>query len=152
MREKEIKEELELGIRAFLEAEERSRAETIDSFQEIRILESAFNRLFLAVEHFCNALVLFETGNFSPKHFGDTKKLKELKEKYALDLQEIYEDTYSFRSYADYRKFPEIEEKFNRQNLLIELNSVKELLETVLEVISQEMDLNYLISQLRGIK
>ncbi|MEK6845620.1 MAG: hypothetical protein AABY26_02580, partial [Nanoarchaeota archaeon] len=107
MREAEIKEELELGIRAFLEAEERSKAEAIDAFKETRVLESAFNRLFLAVEHFCNALVLFETGNYSPKHFGDSKKLKELKEKYKVDFQRVYEETYSFRSYGDYRKFPE---------------------------------------------
>ena len=80
MKEEEIKRELELGIRAFLEAGERSKAEAIDDFEEKRILESAFNRLFLSVEHLCNALVLFETGNFSPKHFGDLKKLQELKE------------------------------------------------------------------------
>jgi hypothetical protein len=149
MREAEIKEEFELGVRAFLEAEERSKAEAVDNFKEIRVLESAFNRLFLAVEHFCNALVLFETGNYSPKHFGDAKKLKELKEKYNVDFQRVYEDTYSFRSYGDYRKFPEIEEKFNRQSLLTEINNVKVLLEKVLDVISKKLDLQYLITQLK---
>ncbi len=76
MREADIKKELELGIRAFLEAEERSRTEAVDDFAEMRILESSFNRLFLSVEHLCNALILLETGNFSPKHFGDIQILK----------------------------------------------------------------------------
>ena len=149
MREAEIKEELELGIRAFLEAEERSKAEAIDAFKETRVLESAFNRLFLAVEHFCNALVLFETGNYSPKHFGDSKKLKELKEKYKVDFQRVYEETYSFRSYGDYRKFPEVKNNFNRQSLLKEINNVRELLERIISVISKKTDIKYLVDQLR---
>ncbi len=152
MREKEIKDELELGLRAFLEADERSRVEAVDAFKETRILESAFNRLFLAVEHFCNALVLFETGNYSPKHFGDSKKLKELKEKYKVDFHGVYENTYSFRSYADYRKFPEIEERFNRQSLMVEISKVKELLEKVMEVISNKISIEYLIDQLKQVK
>ena len=149
MREAEIKEELELGIRAFLEAEVRSKAEAIDAFKETRVLESAFDRLFLAVEHFCNALVLFETGNYSPKHFGDSKKLKELKEKYKVDFQRVYEETYSFRSYGDYRKFPEVKNNFNRQSLLKEINNVRELLERIISVISKKTDIKYLVDQLR---
>lgn len=152
MREKEIREELELGLRAFLEADERSKVEAVDAFKETRILESAFNRLFLAVEYFCNALVLSETGNYSPKHFGDSKKLKELKEKYRIDFQGVYENTYSFRSYADYRKFPEIEERFNRQSLIVEISSVKKLLEKVMEVISEKMEVKDLIGQLKQVR
>src|SRR3989338_8633061 len=97
MKEAEIKKELELGVRAFLEAEERSKVEAIDEFDEMRILEAAFNRLFLGVEHICNALILLETGNFSPKHFGDLKKLKELKAEYKTDFQIVYEKAYAFR-------------------------------------------------------
>jgi len=147
MREEEIKEELELGVRAFLEAEDRSRAEAIDDFEETRILESAFNRLFLSVEHLCNALILLETGNFSPKHFGDLKKLKELKEKYETDFQGVYEETYTFRSYGDYRKFPQIKERFNRENLSEEVLKVKKLMKRILEIISQKIEVNYLIKK-----
>ena len=147
MREEEIKRELELGIRAFLEVEERSKAEAIDDFEEKRILESAFNRLFLSVEHLCNALVLFETGNFSPKHFGDLKKLQELKEKHKTDFQGVYEETYTFRSYGDYRKFPEMEKKFNRKNLQEESSKVKDVLEKILNIISQKIEIGYLIDK-----
>jgi len=147
MKEEEIKRELELGIRAFLEAEERSKAEAIDDFEEKRILESAFNRLFLSVEHLCNALVLFETGNFSPKHFGDLKKLQELKEKHKTDFQGVYEETYTFRSYGDYRKFPEMEKKFNRKNLQEESSKVKDVLEKILNIISQKIEIGYLIDK-----
>ena len=147
MREEEIKRELELGIRAFLEVEERSKAEAIDDFEEKRILESAFNRLFLSVEHLCNALVLFETGNFSPKHFGDLKKLQELKEKHKTDFQGVYEETYTFRSYGDYRKFPEMEKKFNRKNLQEESSKVKDVLEKILNIISQQIEIGYLIDK-----
>ncbi len=147
MREKEIREELELGLRAFLEAKERSKGEALDNFEETGILESAFNRLFLAVEHFCNALVLLETGNFSPKHFGDLKKLRELKEKYQMDFERVYEDTYTFRSYGDYRKFPEIEAKFNRENLLEEIARTRELIESVFNIVSQKIDLKELIKR-----
>tara|TARA_Y100000310_G_C20521952_1_gene734117 strand:- start:504 stop:887 length:384 start_codon:yes stop_codon:yes gene_type:complete len=104
MKEDAIRVELELGVRAFLEAQERSKVDAIDDFEETRILESSFNRLFLAVEHLCNGLILLETGNFSEKHFGDFKKFKALKEKYNTDFQKMYEDTYTFRSYGDYRK------------------------------------------------
>ena len=38
MREEEIKKELYLGVRAFLEAYDRSKAETIDDFDETRVL------------------------------------------------------------------------------------------------------------------
>jgi len=147
MREEEIKRELELGIRAFLEVEERSKAEAIDDFEEKRILESAFNRLFLSVEHLCNALVLFETGNFSPKHFGDLKKLQELKEKYKTDFRGVYEETYTFRGYGDYRKFPEIEEKFNRKHLQEEFLKVKKILEKILDILSQKIEIGYLIEK-----
>jgi len=144
MKEAEIKKELELGVRAFLEAEERSKVEAIDEFDEMRILEAAFNRLFLGVEHICNALILLETGNFSPKHFGDLKKLKHLKEKYKTDFEEVYEETYTFRSYGDYRKFPQVEDKFNRESLIKEITKVKVFLRDVLKIISQKIEVNYL--------
>lgn len=65
MKEKEIKEELELCIRSFLDVKERSKQESIDHFDELRILEGAFNRLFMSVEHLCNAIMLLEKGDFS---------------------------------------------------------------------------------------
>ena len=114
MKNKEIKEELSLSIRSFIEAKEQSQQESIDEFDELRILETAFNRLFIAIEHLCNAILLLEKGNFSKKHFGDITKLRELKEKYTIDLANTYQTTYTFRSYADYRKHPEIAENFNR--------------------------------------
>lgn len=148
MKEKEIKEELELGVRAFLEAEERSKAEAADDFKEMRILECAFNRLFLAVEHFCNAVILFETGNYSKKHFGDFEKLKRIKEKYSLDLIDIYQQTYSFRSYGDYRKFPEVEEKFDREHLKEELSGVKEILKKCLNILTERLNINFLLERI----
>jgi hypothetical protein len=150
MREEEIKSELELGIRAFIEARERSASESIDEFDETRILESAFNRLFLAIEHLCNALVLFETGNFSPKHFGDLKKLEKLKERYHADFQLVYEETYTFRGYADYRKFPEIKEKFDRAHLRQQLSGVNRIMSKILEIIGNKIDVKYLVSKSEG--
>ena len=150
MKKEEIKKELELEIRAFLEAKERSTVDAIDDFEETRILESAFNRLFLAVEHLCNALVLLETGNFSPKHFGDLKKLKELKAEYKTDFQMVYEKAYAFRGYDDYRKFPEVEEKFNRENLQQQLSEVQQIMNKILEIVSKKIDVSYLIDKSAG--
>lgn len=130
-----------------IEAEERSKAEAIDDFEETRILESSFNRLFLAVEHLCNALILLETGNFSPKHFGDVKKFKELKAKYKTDFKSVYEETYTFRSYGDYRKFPETKEKFDRKHLTKEVATVQEMMRKILQIIHQKMDINMLIEK-----
>ncbi len=114
MKEKEIIDELSLGIRSFLEAKERSTKESIDEFDETRILEASFSRLFLSIEHLCNAIVLFETGNYSKKHFGDVIKMKQIQQKHGINLTGIYQEIYTFRAYGDYRKFPEIEEKFNK--------------------------------------
>jgi len=150
MKEDEIKRELELGVRALLEAKERGKEAALDEFKETRILESAFNRLFLAVEHLCNALILLETGNFSPKHFGDIKKFKGLKEKYKTDFQSVYQETYTFRAYGDYRKFPEVEKKFNRKSLQAELLKVEEISEKILNIISQKSDIAYLIKKSKG--
>lgn len=144
MRKEDIIREIELGVRAFLEANERSKISTIDDFEETRILESSFNRLFLSIEHTCNALLLLETGNFSPKHFGDFTKFKELKEKYKTDFQSIYQETYTFRSYGDYRKFPEIKEKFDRKNLKEEIVKAKIIINIVLEIIDKKTDVSYL--------
>ncbi len=91
VKKKEVREELELCVRSVVEAVERSQQEGIDPFDELRILEAAFNRLFLAVEHMCNALVLLETGNYSRKHFGNIKKLKELAERYRVPIAELYQ-------------------------------------------------------------
>ncbi len=150
MREEEIKRELELGVRALLEADERSKEDAIDDFKRIRILESSFNRLFLAVEHLCNALILAETGNFSPKHFGDIKKFKDLKERYKTDFQAVYQDAYTFRGYADYRKFPEIEEKFDAEHLREQLSQAKQVMDKIFEIIGKKMDLSYLIEKTEG--
>ncbi len=136
-----MKTEIELGIRSFIDAVLDSRKQSLDDFDETRILESSFNRLFLAVEHLTNALVLKETGNLSKKHFGNQAILKKLTEKGKIDFPNIYKTTYNFRSYADYRKFPELEEDFNRANLLEKIDSVKILVNFCTEVF-KELD-NY---------
>lgn len=148
MREEEIIEELKLGVRAFLEAQKESLKKGIDDFDELGSLECAFNRLFLAVEHFCNAVILFETGNYSKKHFGDFEKLKKIKEKHGLDLANTYQQTYSFRSYGDYRKFPEVEEKFDREHLKEELNEVKEILKKCLNILTERLNINFLLERI----
>lgn len=148
MKEKEIKEELELCTRSFLEAKERSKQKSIDDFDELRILEASFNRLFISVEHLCNAIMLFEKGNFSKKHFGDINKLKELKDKYKSDLAEIYRDTYSFRSYADYRKFPEIKDKFKREELKNQIKTVEIAIKNTFEVFKNYIDITHLSNKL----
>ncbi|MBI2146920.1 hypothetical protein HYU19_00405 [Candidatus Woesearchaeota archaeon] len=125
MKKKEIREELGLGVRCFLEARERSQQPALDEFDRLRMLEVSFNRLFLAVEHICNAVILLETGNYSKKHFGDFLRLKELKKKYAINLAELYETTYTFRSYADYRKHPEMEKEFTMAELHKNLDEVQ---------------------------
>ena len=152
MREEEIKKELYLGVRAFLEAYDRSKAETIDDFDETRVLESSFNRLFLSIEHLCNALILLETGNFSPKHFGDINKFKELKNKYQTDFQEVYQQTYTFRSYGDYRKFPEIKENFDRKHLIEQINIVKNTMNLILEIINKKINIKELIEKIASMK
>ncbi|MBI3032199.1 hypothetical protein HYY69_01885 [Candidatus Woesearchaeota archaeon] len=144
MREEEIKTELGLGVRCFLEVKERSKRVTIDHFEELQLLESSFSRLFLCVEHVSNALLVFETGNFSKKHFGDFAKLENIKQKYSLDLQKLYHKTYSFRAYADYRKFPEIEKDFNRETLKQELKTVETTISTVINIIKQKINLEQL--------
>lgn len=149
MKEEEIKKEIELGIRCFLDALERSERKGLDNFDELRILEAAFNRLFLAVEHFCNAIVLFETGNYSKKHFGDLERLKKIKEKYNLDLADVYQQTYHFRAFGDYRKFPEIEEKFNREHLKKEVERVKEMIKKVLEIFRVKIKLEDLMKRIK---
>lgn len=148
MRGEEIKEELELGVRCFLDAQERSFKNGLDEFDEIRILEAAFNRLFLAVEHICNAIILFETGNYSKKHFGDFEKFKKIKEKYGLDLVNAYQQTYSFRAYGDYRKFPEIEEKFDREHLKKEIAIIKGIAEICLQIFKDKIKVDELIGRL----
>ncbi len=141
MKEKEIIEELSLGIRSFLEAKERSAKESIDEFDESRILEASFSRLFLSIEHLCNAVVLFETGNYSKKHFGDLAKMKQIQQKYKLNLTDIYQEAYTFRAYGDYRKFPEIEEKFNRESLCKEIEEVENTIKECIKIIKSKIDL-----------
>jgi len=148
MKEKEIKEELELCIRSFLEAEERAEKESLDNFDELRILEAGFNRLFMSAEHLCNAIMLFEKGNFSKKHFGDFTKLKEFKEKYKPDLSEIYQETYSLRSYGDYRKFEEVKDKFNREELKSKISLVRKAIQNSLSVIATKIDIADLLQKL----
>lgn len=148
MREKEIREELELCIRSFLEANERSEKKSIDNFDELRILEASFNRLFISMEHLCNSIVLAETGNFSKKHFGDFTKLKSLKDKYNSDLAELYQTTYNFRSYADYRKFPELKERFNRKEVKTQIASVHKILKLFLDVLGKKMDIKELCQKI----
>lgn len=148
MKEKEIKEELELAIRCFIEAKERSLQNSIDDFDELRILEASFNRLFISVEHLCNAIILLEYGNFSKKHFGDIKKLEKLKEKYKQDLATLYQTTYSFRAYADYRKFPDFKDKFNREELRKQIATTNKTIKDCLDIISQKINLSNIIKKI----
>ena len=145
----EIKEELEIAVRCFVDSFITSKKEGVDQFDKTRILESAFNRLFLAVEHLTNAMMLKETGNYSKKHFGDWSKLENLKEKYKIDLQSTYQETDSFRAYADYRKFPEVKEKFDKKHLEEEIQRVKQLIESCLSLIKKDLDINYLTEWLK---
>ena len=148
MKEKEIIEKLELCIRSFIEAKERSMQNSIDNFDELRILEASFNRLFISVEHLCNAVILLEKGNFSKKHFGDQEKLKNLKEKYKSDLAEIYQKTYSFRSFADYRKFPEIKDIFTRIELKKQIEIVNKAINESLKIIGDNIDVKTIFQRL----
>ena len=152
MKEKEIKEELELCIRSFLDAKERSEQKSIGEFDELRILEASFNRLFMSVEHLCNAIILLEEGNFSKKHFGDFSKLKELKEKYEADLAKEYQETYNFRSYGDYRKFPEVKDKFNRKELKNKIKEIKNIIQTSLKVINKKINITDISKNLNGLE
>ena len=45
-----------------------------------------------------------------------------------------YQTTYSFRSYADYRKFPEIKDNFDKNNLNEQINKAKEIFYSCLEL------------------
>ncbi len=148
MREKEIREELELSVRAFVEARERSEKQALDQFDELRILEASFNRLFISVEHLCNAIVLVETGNFSKKHFGDLQKLKGLKEKYKADLAATYQTSYNFRSYADYRKCPEVGEKFKREELKDQIKNINKILLDCLVLIGKHIEIKNLVEKI----
>jgi len=141
MKEKEIIEELWLCIRSFIEAKERSTKNSIDNFDELRILEVSFSRLFISVEHLCNAIMLSEKGNFSKKHFGDVEKLKNLREKYKSNLAEIYQKTYNFRSFADYRKFPEIEDTFTRAELKRQIEIVEKAIKNSFKIIGDKIDI-----------
>ena len=142
MKEKEIKDELGMGVRAFVEALSKSKETPIDEFDKLRILETAFNRLFMAVEHVSNALVLFERGNVSSKHFGDIKKLEEMKEKYGLpDIPRIYDETYKFRVFADYRKRTDVKSNFNEQTLKDKIENVKTFIGSTLKFLSEHVDI-----------
>lgn len=138
-----------LAIRCFIDAVLKSKEKGIDNFDNTRILESAFNRLFLAVEHLTNAVMLKEKGNYSKKHFGDFNKLKEFKEKYNIDLATSYQTTYNFRGYADYRKFPEVEDKFDKKHLNEQINKVKGLFFDCLEIFKNDDELKRLINLLK---
>ena len=148
MKEKEIIEELELCARSFIEAKERSTKNSIDNFDELRILEASFNRLFISVEHLCNAVMLLEKGNFSKKHFGDVEKLKSLKDKYKSDLAEIYQKAYSFRSFADYRKFPEIKDTFTRVELKKQIEIVNEAIKNSLKITGNNINVKKISQRL----
>lgn len=78
-----------MAVRCFIDSFLTSKEQGIDDFDNTRILESAFNRLFLSVEHLTNAAMLQEKGNYSKKHFGDFSKLKEFKEKYNIKTTSI---------------------------------------------------------------
>lgn len=148
MREEEIREELALGIRCFIEAEEKSKRREIDSFEELRLLETSFNRLFLAVEHLCNALVIVETGNFSQKHFGDWKKLNDLGKSYQQDFAGIYQEAYALRSYGDYRKHLHVKDRFNHETLTLQIRLIHDLFLNCLDMLKERIDLRGLEKRL----
>ena len=89
--------------------------------------------------------MLKEKGNFSKKHFGDFNKLKEFREKYNIDLATSYQTTYNFRGYADYRKFPEIEKKFDKKHLIEQINKVKELVESSMNLYKENAEFKKMI-------
>ena len=140
---------MELAVRCFIESNLKSKEKGIDDFDQKRILESAFNRLFLAMEHLTNSIMLKEKGNYSKRHFGDFKKLDEFKEKYDIDLATSYQTTYSFRSYADYRKFPEIESKFDKNHLDEQISRVKSLIDSCFRLF-KEKEFDGLVNLLKG--
>lgn len=102
----------------------------------------------MSVEHLCNAIMLLEKGNFSKKHFGDFSKLKEFKEKYKSDLAEIYQNSYNFRSYGDYRKFPELGERFNRNELNNQIKIISPSIRKGLNIIGKKINIAEVYSRL----
>ena len=68
--------------------------------------------------------------------------------KYKIDLVDIYQNTYSFRSYGDYRKRPEMEEKFNRSELKVNIQLVEQAIKTCLEFIGKRLDIQDLLKRL----
>ncbi|MBI2105805.1 hypothetical protein HYT56_03130 [Candidatus Woesearchaeota archaeon] len=100
------------------------------------------------MEHLCNAIILLEMGNFSKKHFGDFTKLKGLKEKYMSDLAETYQTTYNFRSYGDYRKFPEVKDKFNRGELKNKITVVNVVIRNSFGIIGRDVDIKEITQKL----
>lgn len=139
--EEDPKQELERGVRAFAEAVAKSRETPIDDFDRLRILETAFNRLFMAVEHVSNALVLIKYGNVRKKHFGSTRQLEEIRKAYGFpDIPRLYAESYSLRSYADYRKHPEASGSFAHENLAKKIGEVRTFIESSLKILSQSTD------------
>lgn len=102
----------------------------------------------MCMEHLCNAIILLEMGNFSKKHFGDFTKLKGLKEKYMSDLAETYQTTYNFRSYGDYRKFPEVKDKFNRGELKNKITVVNVVIRNSFGIIGRDVDIKEITQKL----
>jgi len=90
-------------------------------------------------------MMLKEKGNYSKKHFGDFNKLKEFNKKYNIDLATNYQTTYNFRGYADYRKFPEIKDKFDKEHLNEQINNVKTLINDCLNLFKDEKNIQDLI-------
>lgn len=90
-------------------------------------------------------MMLREEGNYSKKHFGDFDKLKDFKEKYNIDLVTSYQTTYSFRGYADYRKFPEIEDKFDKEHLKEQIDKIRNLIFSCLGLYKGDDNLQKLI-------
>lgn len=101
-------------------------------------------------------MILMEKGNYSKKHFGDFTKLKEFKEKYNLDLAASYQTTYTFRGYADYRKFPEIKDKFDKKHLDEQINKVNGLFYSCLGLFKDDEEtqklINLLKERIKGVK
>lgn len=87
----------------------------------------------MSVEHFSNALVIFEIGRTGGQHFGDIEILSGISAKYKLpEISKLYERTYAYRLFADYRKRPYIKSNFTIQKLNEEIIEIKKIIDIFL--------------------
>ncbi len=68
-----------------------------------------------------------------------------MKQKYKTDFQGVYEETYTFRAYGDYRKFPETDKKFDREHLKKAVVRVQDTMNKILGIINQKINISELM-------